>query len=86
MPEVASHNLVAGIGSSLPLARGSSIFVRVDEQNVQLWKALITGVVTALQSWVLHGMLPGSCNAEALCCIAGPTDTPYGYGCFEFDM
>ena len=80
-------NLVAGIGSSLPLARGSSIFVRVDEQNVQLWKALITGVFTVqLAVIALHVMPPGSCNADALCCAAGPIDTPYGYGCFEFDM
>ena len=34
---------IAGLNSDLPLNPTSSVFVRVDEQNVTLWRALITG-------------------------------------------
>ena len=49
-------------------------------RSSQVWSQYSLAVMT------LHVMLPGSCNADALCCAAGPIDTPYGYGCFEFDM
>lgn len=34
---------IASLTSDLPLSPTSSVFVRVDEQNVTLWRALITG-------------------------------------------
>ena len=34
---------IAGLNNDLPLAPASSVFVRVDEQNATLWRALITG-------------------------------------------
>ena len=34
---------IAGLNSDLPLNPTSSVFVRVDEQNVTVWRALITG-------------------------------------------
>ena len=44
--------------SSLPVSRGSSIFVRTDEERMDVMKAVITG----------------------------PKGTPYGSGCFVFDI
>ncbi|WIA29416.1 hypothetical protein OEZ86_011919 [Tetradesmus obliquus] len=49
---------MAGIERLIDVSPASSIFVRVDDDNTFLWKALITG----------------------------PEDTPYGGGCFVFDM
>lgn len=37
---------VAGLNMDLPLNPSSSVFVRVDEQNMTLWQALITGAPT----------------------------------------
>ncbi len=34
---------IAGLNCDLPLTPTSSVFVRVDEQNVTFWRALITG-------------------------------------------
>lgn len=34
---------VASLNNDLPLNPSSSVFVRVDEQNMTLWQALITG-------------------------------------------
>ena len=34
---------IASLPTDLPLSPTSSVFVRVDEQNVTLWRALITG-------------------------------------------
>ncbi len=34
---------VASLGTDLPLNPSSSVFIRVDEQNMVLWQALITG-------------------------------------------
>ena len=34
---------IAGLSADLPLSPTSSVFVRVDEQNATLWRALITG-------------------------------------------
>ena len=34
---------MAGLQQLLPLNQCSSVFVRVDENNVTLWRALITG-------------------------------------------
>ena len=34
---------IASLTSDLPLSPTSSLFVRVDEQNATLWRALITG-------------------------------------------
>jgi len=38
---------IAGLNNDLPLNPTSSVFVRVDEQNVTLWRALITGELCA---------------------------------------
>ena len=42
---------IAGLNSDLPLAPASSVFVRVDEQNTTLWRALITG-----ELWLAHAL------------------------------
>ena len=34
---------IASLSADLPLSPTSSVFVRVDEQNATLWRALITG-------------------------------------------
>ena len=34
---------IASLSADLPLSPTSSVFVRVDEQNAALWRALITG-------------------------------------------
>jgi hypothetical protein len=39
---------IAGLASELPLHPSSSVFVRVDEADIHLWKALITGAPLAL--------------------------------------
>ena len=44
---------IAGLASELPLHPSSSVFVRVDEADVHLWKALITGA----------GLAPHCCDA-----------------------
>ena len=36
---------LAGMAADLPLNVSSSVFVRVDQSRMMLWKALITGVV-----------------------------------------
>ncbi|XP_038074812.1 baculoviral IAP repeat-containing protein 6-like [Patiria miniata] len=46
------------LSTSLPLSACSSVFVRCDEERLDVMKVLITG----------------------------PSDTPYGNGCFEFDV
>ena len=45
---------IAGLNSDLPLTPTSSVFVRVDEQNVSLWRALITGESSGRPSAVTH--------------------------------
>ncbi|PNG99640.1 putative ubiquitin-conjugating enzyme protein 17, partial [Tetrabaena socialis] len=37
------HWVVASLASLLPLSACSSVFVRVDETAVQLWKAIVVG-------------------------------------------
>ena len=39
---------IASLSADLPLSPTSSVFVRVDEQNATLWRALITGSL-----WIL---------------------------------
>lgn len=39
---------IAGLNNDLPLNPTSSVFVRVDEQNSSLWRALITGMLRLL--------------------------------------
>ena len=46
---------LAGMAADLPLNMSSSVFLRVDEKHMMLWKALITGGF-----WVLFLLLiPG---------------------------
>ncbi len=40
---------LAGMAADLPLNVSSSVFLRVDEKQMMLWKALITG--TKLSNW-----------------------------------
>ena len=49
---------ISTLATSLPLSTSSSVFVRVDEDRLDVMKVLITG----------------------------PEDTPYGNGCFIFDV
>lgn len=42
---------VAGLNMDLPLNPSSSVFVRIDEQNMTLWQALITGAPTLYRHW-----------------------------------
>ncbi len=45
---------IAGLNNDLPLNPTSSVFVRVDEQNCSLWRALITGMLRLLLRVCMH--------------------------------
>lgn len=53
---------MAGLATDLPCSPSSSVFVRVDQQNVVLWRALITGELHAValpaQLHCLRGLQP----------------------------
>lgn len=56
---------VASLNNDLPLNPSSSVFVRVDEQNMTLWQALITGVPLS-NHWRTTSLLWGSSNCLPL--------------------
>lgn len=68
---------IASLNSDLPLAPTSSVFVRVDEQNVTLWRALITG-----ERWLAHALrharnrlaqkLASLCGDDCTCFLTEP--------------
>ena len=45
---------LAGMTADLPLNVSSSVFLRVDEKQMMLWKAIITGVTTWAQQQATH--------------------------------
>lgn len=62
----------ASISTSLPLNYSSSVFVRIDEEHMDVMKVIITG------NCCLY------CYDDNK--FVGPDDTPYSGGCFLFDI
>ena len=66
---------IAGLNSDLPLTPTSSVFVRVDEQNVTLWRALITGESSGRPFTVTHLRstgLPSVCADDCMWVFTEP--------------
>ena len=58
---------LAGLAASLPLTLSSSVFVRVDQTHMTLWKALITGWASFLDVCRVHILQNEAKNDSELC-------------------
>ena len=62
---------LAGMAVDLPLNVSSSVFLRVDETHMMLWKALITGMSSSALQWLgrMIMFMCDSCYVCALLCV-----------------
>ena len=67
---------VATLATSLPLSPSSSVFVRCDEERLDVMK--VGGLYLEIMA--------ESSSVPPQVLITGPSDTPYSNGCFEFDI
>lgn len=74
------------LSTSLPLSSSSSVFVRCDEERLDIMKVTCLHIVQAGPHVCVRapGLSRPSLSGQVL--ITGPADTPYANGCFEFDV
>lgn len=66
---------LAGMAADLPLNVSSSVFLRVDETHMMLWKALITGRCPSALHWILLRVSFAMCDPCCLCAVLRVTNS-----------